>query len=168
MRTLFMKKLAFCAAVLFLSVGAQAQGGGFDELAGIKGVEYIHLDKEKLAQLAENGESIQYGDTVVLGDKKGEIFSLLETVDVYVCEEGDGADKLEKKVKPVLNQKDYQTIVDMSQDDQKVKILQKKTGENVRNVIFVVDKEDKQVVLVVLEGKLDLAKLIEEQSNKND
>lgn len=64
--------------------------------------------------------------------------------------------------------KDWEPLVDVKDEDgEVVKIYQAKKGKKVTNIIFALDEDEAS--LVVLDGTLDIAQLMEmEQNGDND
>ena len=164
MRTLLLK-VAFCATVLFAPMSAKAQGAEFKKLAEIKGVEYVHMDKNMINLAAKNGQELKHGN-VTIADGDSDILNYLEDVFIYSCEQKKDAEKLKKEVLKLLKNEKWQTLMDVASDEgEKVKMCQAKEGEKYTNVIFV--EEDDETTLVLLTGALDIAKLIEKYTNGN-
>ena len=57
-----LKKLALCAALVFVCVNINAQSTNFDKLAKMKGVEFQHVDKEMIGLAAKTGQALQLGE----------------------------------------------------------------------------------------------------------
>ena len=169
------KRLAVCAAVAFLSVGAMAQMSDWEKLANMKDVEYIHLNKSMIEQETKNGNPVNAisllpfslalanGNNVIEGDKIGKALELMEDVQVFTCEESKSAAKFAKKVKALLKKGKYQSLMDVNDEDDMVKICQSQEGEKIRSIIFVEEKDDEdlEVTLVMIDGTLDLTKFMQ-------
>lgn len=162
MRTLLLK-VALCATVLFAPTTAKAQVAEFKELAKIKGVEVVHMDKKMINSAAEKGEDLKY-DEITIAGSGSEILNYLDDVFLYRCEAQKGAEILKKKVLKLLKNEKWQTLMDVAGDEgEKVKMCQAKEGEKNTNVFFV--EKDDETVFVVMTGSLDLANLIEKYTN---
>ena len=162
MRTLLVK-VALCATVVFAPMSAKAQGAEFKKLAEIKGVEYVHMDKNMISLAAKNGQELKHGN-VTIADGDSDILNYLEDVFIYSCEQKKDAEKLKKEVLKLLKNEKWQTLMDVASDEgEKVKMCQAKEGEKYTNVFFV--EKDDETVFVVMTGSLDLANLIEKYTN---
>ena len=161
MRTLLVK-VALCATVLFAPTTAKAQGAEFKQLAQIKGVEVVHMDKKMINSAAKKGEDLKYNEITIAGG--GSVLNYLDDVFLYRCEAQKGAEKLKKQVLKLLKNEKWQTLMDVAGDEgEKVKMCQTKEGEKNTNVFFV--EKDDETVFVVMTGSLDLANLIEKYTN---
>ena len=161
MKCTLLKRMAVCAAAVCLTFGAEAQTENFEKFANIKGVEYVHVDKSMIELAAQNGESIKHGDNIIIGDTSGEILRQVDDVKVFTCKQVKAAEKLKKGVLALSKDEKFQSLIDVNGEDGYVKICQSHNGEKTLNVIFVEDAEDKETTLVLIDGSLDLAKLME-------
>ena len=57
-----MKKWAVCAVLVFVCANAYAQSTNFEELAKIKGVEYVQVNKDMIKLAGLEGKGLQLGD----------------------------------------------------------------------------------------------------------
>ena len=57
-----MRKLAVCAVLVFVCANAHAQSTNFEELAKIKGVEYVQVNKDMIKLTGLEGKGLQLGD----------------------------------------------------------------------------------------------------------
>lgn len=167
MCTLLFKKMAVCLAAVCLALSAGAQTNDFDKFANIKGVEYVHVDKNMIELAAKNGESIKNGDNIIIGDASGEILRQVDDVKVFTCKQGKAATKLKKGVLALLKKEEYHSLIDMTEGEAKVKISQSHEDGKTQNIVFVEGEEDQETGLVVIEGTLDIAKLMEQQANED-
>ena len=160
-----MKKLAVCAVLAFVCVGANAQSNAFDELAKIKGVEYQHVDKNMINLAAKQGDGLHVGDIVNLGQGAGEEFlNQFDDVKVFTCEDGGNIKKFKKAALKLLKGKEWEPLVDTKGDDGEiVKIYLSKKGEQSTNVILAV--EENEATLVVISGTFDFAKMMQQGMN---
>ncbi len=162
-----LKKMTVFATAVCLTLSAGAQTKDFEKFANIKGVEYVHLDENMVKLAAQNGEPIKHGGHIIIGDKCGDILSQVDDVKVFTCKQGKAAKKLKTGVLALLKNEKYQSLIDVNESDALVKIYQSHAGEKTQNVVFVEDTEDQETVLVVIDGTLDIAKLIEQQAEKD-
>ena len=160
-----MKKLAVCAVLAFVCVGANAQSNAFDELAKIKGVEYQHVDKNMINLAAKQGNGLHVGDVVNLGQGAGEEFlNQFDDVKVYSCEDGGKIKKFKKAALKLLKGKEWEPLIDTKGDDGEiVKIYLSKKGEQSTNVVLAVEEDE--ATLVVISGTFDLAKMMQQGMN---
>lgn len=80
-------KVALCAAIMLISTSANALGKDFKNLIKIEGVEHVHIGKFLLNLAAKNGESINFGENISIGNKSSNILKKIDTIDVYTSEE---------------------------------------------------------------------------------
>ncbi len=163
-----MKKWAVCAVLLLACLSVNAQNFNFEKLAKIKGVEYTHVDKEKINLAASLGEGLHIGESVNLGggDDAGKFLQQLDDVKVFSCEEKGSIKKFKKTALDLLKGQEWEPLVDTTGDDgEMVKIYLSKNGEYSTNVILAV--EDDEANLVVISGTFDLAKMMQQAMNKN-
>ena len=163
MRTLFVK-VALCAAVIFAPTTAKAQGTEFEKLAKIKGVEYVHMDKNAINSAIETGSGLNLGNVVNIDDGFADMFDDLK---VFSCEEKSVIKKFEKEATKFLKDKKWQSLIDTTDDDgEKVRILQAKNGEKTTTVIFTV--EENEAALVIVDGKFNIAEMMGKYSETDD
>lgn len=163
MRTLFVK-VALCAAVIFAPTTAKAQGTEFEKLAIIKGVEYVHMNKNAINSAIETGSGLNLGNVVNIDDGFADMFDDLKA---FSCEEKSVIKKFEKEATKFLKDKKWQSLIDTTDEDgEKVRILQAKNGEKTTTVIFAV--EENEATLVVVDGKFNIAEMMGKYSKTDD
>ena len=159
-------KVALCAAIMFISTGANALGKDFKKLAKIEGVEHVHIGKFLLSLAAKNGESVNIGNDITFTGKSGNMLKKIDTVDVYTCEEKNSAEQLSQQVRSILDGEGWEPLIDATDgEDYKSKIYQNQQGKHTTVVIFA--EEGNEASLVVIDGKIDMAQLMN-QMNKED
>jgi len=161
MCTLF--RVALCATLMTAPTAAIAQGKAFKKLLKMDGVEHVHIPKFLIKLAAKNGEGLHVGDnTVIGGDGAGDILKDIKTVDVFNCENKEVAEKMSKRVKSILDGSGWEALIDVKDGEgEKVKIYQNQHGKQTTVAIFA--EEENEASLVVIDGELDMAKLIEQQ-----
>lgn len=166
MKHTLLVKMALCAAILLASTGANALGKNFKKLAKIEGVEHVHVGKFLLNLAAKNGESVNFGENIVIGDKSGNILKKIDTIDVYTSEKKNSAEQLSLHVRNILDGNGWEPLINMTDEDgEKVKIYQNQHGKHSTVIIFA--EEDGEASLVVIDGKLDMAQLMEQMSKED-
>ena len=159
-------KVALCAAIMLTPIGANASSKDFKKLAKIEGVEHVHIGKFLLNLAAKNGESVNIGDDITFTGKSGDILKKINTIDVYTSEEKNSAEQLSKLVRSILDGNDWEPLINATDEDgEKVKIYQNQHGKHTTVIIFA--EEDGEASLVVIDGKLDMAQLMEQMSKEN-
>ena len=159
-------KVALCAAIMLTSTGANASNKDFKKLAKIEGVEHVHVGKFLLNLAAKNGESVSFGENISIGDKSGNILKKINTIDVYTSEEKKTIEQLSQHVRNILDGNDWEPLINMTDEDgEKVKIYQKQQGKHTTVIIFA--EEDGKASLMVIDGKLDMAQLMEQMNKEN-
>ena len=163
MKTLLFR-VVLCATMMLAPAVANAQGKDFKKLLKMDGVEHIHIPKFLIKLAAKNGEGIHVGDnTVIGGDGADDLLKDIETVDVFNCEKKDVVQKMSKRVKSILDGSGWDALIDVKDGDgEKVKIYQNQHGKQTTVAIFA--EEENEASLVVIDGELDMAKLIEQQN----
>ena len=166
MKHTLLVKVALCAAIMLTSTGANALGKDFKKLAKIEGVEHVHIGKFLINLAAKNGENITLGENIIVGDKSGNILKKIDTIDVYTSEEKNTIEQLSQQVRSILDGNGWEPLINMTDGDgEKVKIYQNQHGKHSTVIIFA--EEDGEASLVVIDGKLDMAKLMEQMSKEN-
>ncbi|MBO4719276.1 MAG: DUF4252 domain-containing protein [Prevotella sp.] len=159
-------KVALCAAIMLTSTGANASNKDFKKLAKIEGVEHVHVGKFLLNLAAKNGESVNFGDNIAIGGKSGNLLKKIDTIDVYSCEKKNTAEQLSQYVQSILDGNGWEPLINATDEDgEKVKIYQNQQGKHTTVIIFA--EEDNEASLVVIDGKLDMAQLMEQMSKEN-
>jgi len=159
-------KVALCAAIMLTSTGANASNKDFKKLAKIEGVEHVHVGKFLLNLAAKNGESVSFGENISIGDKSGNILKKINTIDVYTSEKKNTIEQLSQHVRNILDGNDWEPLINMTDEDgEKVKIYQKQQGKHTTVIIFA--EEDGEASLMVIDGKLDMAQLMEQMNKEN-
>lgn len=159
-------KVALCAAIMFISTSAYALDKDFEKLAKIKGVEHVHVGQAMLDLAAKNGGNIDLGENMSFVGKSGDILDKIDSIDVFTSENKKSIEQLSKQARRILDGKGWEPLIDATDEDgQKSKIYQKQHGKHTTIVIFA--EEEGEASLVVIDGKLDMAKMMEQMSNEN-
>lgn len=159
-------KVALCAAIMLTPIGANASNKDIKKLAKIEGVEHVHIGKFLLNLAAKNGGNIDLGENMSFGGKSGNILKKINTIDVYTSEEKNSAEQLSQHVRSILDDNGWEPLINMTDEDgEKVKIYQNQQGKHTIVIIFA--EEESEASLVVIDGKLDMAQLMEQMSKEN-
>ena len=160
-------KVALCAAIMLTPTGANASNKDFKKLSKIEGVEHVHVGKFLLNLAAKNGGDIDLGENISFsGNKSGDILKKIDTIDVYTSEEKNSAEQLSQYVRNILDGNGWEPLINMTDGDgEKVKIYQNQHGKHSTVIIFA--EEDGEASLVVIDGKLDMAQLMEQINQEN-
>ena len=159
-------KVALCAAIMFISTSAYALGKDFKKLAKIEGVEHVHVGKFLLNLAAKNGGNVDFGEKMSFVAKSGDILDKIDSIDVFTSEDKNSIEQLSQQARKILNGNGWEPLIDATDEDgQKSKIYQKQHGKHTTIVIFA--EEEGEASLVVIDGKLDMAKMMEQMSNEN-
>ena len=159
-------KVALCAAIMFISTGANALGKDFKKLAKIEGVEHVHVGKFLLNLAAKNGGNVDFGEGIKFSAKSGDILKDIDTIDVYTSEEKNSAEQLSQQVRSILDGEGWEPLIDATDGEgYKSKIYQNQQGKHTTVIIFA--EEDGEASLVVIDGKLDMAQLMEQINQEN-
>ena len=159
-------KAVLCAAILLTSTGANASNKDFKKLAKIDGVEHVHIGKFLMNLAAKNGGSVDLGENMSFVGKSGDILKKIDTIDVYTSEEKKTIEQLSQHVRSILDGNGWEPLINATDEDgEKVKIYQNQHGKHTTVIIFA--EEDGEASLVVIDGKLDMAQLMEQMSKEN-
>ena len=157
------RKWAVCAVLVFVCANAHAQSTNFEELAKIKGVEYVQVNKDMIKLAAQQGECLRVGDIINLGgnDLGGTYLHQLDDVKLFSCEEKGSIRKFTKTALNLLKGEQWEPLIDTKDEDGGIiKIYLSKNGEHSTNAFLMV--EDEEADLVVLNGTFDFAKMMQE------
>ena len=166
MKYTLLVKVALCAVIMLNSTGANASNKNFKKLSKIEGVEHFHIGKFLLNLAAKNGESVSFGENISIGDKSGNILKKIDAIDVYTSEERNSAEQLSQYVRNILDGNSWEPLINMTDEDgEKVKIYQNQQGKHTTVIIFA--EEESEASLVVIDGKLDMAQLMEQMNKEN-
>ena len=159
-------KVALCAAIMFTSTGANALDKNFKKLTKIEGVEHVHIGKFLLSLAAKNGESVNIGEDITFTGKSGDMLKKINSIDAFTCEEKKTVEQLSQQVRNILDGNGWEPLIDAKDEDgQRSKIYQKQQGKHTTVVIFA--EEGNEASLVVIDGKLDMAQLMEQMNKEN-
>lgn len=154
-------KVVICAAIMLTSADAKALGNEFKKLANIEGVEHVHVGKFLLNLAVKNGENINFGENISIGDKSCNILKKINTVDVYTSEEKNSAKQLSLYVQSILDDNEWEPLINMTDEDgEKVKIYQSQKGKRATVIIFA--EEENEASLVVIDGKINMAQMMKQ------
>jgi len=159
-------KVALCTAILLTSTGADASNKDFKKLAKIDGMEHVHIGKFLLKLAAKNGGSIDFGENMSFVGKSGNILKKIDSIDVYTSEEKKTIEQLSQHVRSILDGNGWEPLINATDEDgEKVKIYLHQNGKHTTVIIFA--EENDEASLVVIDGKLDMAQLMEQMSKEN-
>lgn len=158
-----MRKWAVCAVLVFVCANAHAQSTNFEELAKIKGVEYVQVNKDMIKLAGLEGKGLQLGDMEFTPEqgKGADFYDQFDNIKVFSCEQKGSIKKFTKTALNLLKGQEWEPLMDTKDDDGEiVKIYLSKNGERSTNVILAVSDEDAN--LVVINGTFDFAKMMQE------
>ena len=159
-------KVALCATIMFTSTGANALDKNFKKLTKIEGVEHVHIGKFLLSLAAKNGESVNIGEDITFTGKSGDMLKKINSIDVFTSEEKKTIEQLSQHVRNILDGNGWEPLIDAKDEEgYKSKIYQKQQGKHTTIVIFA--EEDSEASLVVIDGKIDMAQVMN-QMNQED
>lgn len=151
------------AMALMVSV-AFGQSNAFKQLAQIEGVEHVSINKSMLDMVAKSGGNFDFGENLAINGMSGDMLKKMENLSIYHCEAREAAENLSTQVKRILGGRGWESLVDANGDDgEKMKIYQLRKGKNSTLVIYT--EEDDESALIVIDGKLDFAKLMAEEKD---
>ena len=114
--------------------------------------------------VAKSGGDLDFGENLSVGGMSGDILKKMESLSIYHCEAKEAAENLSTQVKRILGGRGWEPLVNANGDDgEKMKIYQSRKGKNSTLVIYT--EEDDESALIVIEGKMDFAKLMAEEKD---
>lgn len=158
-----MRKWAVCAVLVFVCANAHAQSTNFEELAKIKGVEYVQVNKDMIKLAGLEGKGLQLGDMEFTPEqgKGADFYDQFDNIKVFTCEQKGSVKKFTKTALSLLKGQEWEPLMDTKDDDGEiVKIYLSKNGEHSTNVLLAVDEEEAH--LMVINGTFDFAKMMQE------
>lgn len=158
-----MMKWAFCAVFVFVCASAYAQNTNFEELAKIKGVESVQVNKDMIKLAGMEGKSLNLGEMEFKPEegKGADFYDQFDFIKVFTCEEKGSIKKFKNTALNLLKGQEWEPLIDTKgEDGEIVKIYLSKNGEHTTNVILTV--EDEEANLVVINGTFDFAKMMQE------
>ena len=157
------RKWAVCAVLVFVCANAHAQSTNFEELAKIKGVEYVQVNKDMIKLAGLEGKGLQLGDMEFTPEqgKGADFYDQFDNIKVFTCEQKGSVKKFTKTALNLLKGQEWEPLIDTKDDDGEiVKIYLSKNGEHSTNVLLAVDEEEAH--LMVINGTFDFAKMMQE------
>jgi hypothetical protein len=159
-----MKRTILCVAMALMVSVAFGQKDDFKQLAQIEGVEHVSINKSMLDMVAKSGGNFDFGENLAINGMSGDILKKMENLSIYHCEAREAAENLSTQVKRILGGRGWEPLVEANEGDgEKVKIYQLQKGKNSTLVIYT--EEDDESALIVIDGKLDFAKLMAEEKD---
>ncbi len=158
-----MRKWAVCAVLVFVCANAHAQSTNFEELAKIKGVEYVQVNKDMIKLAGMEGKGLQLGEMEFTPEqgKGADFYDQFDNIKVFTCEQKGSVKKFTKTALNLLKGQEWEPLMDTKDDDGEiVKIYLSKNGEHSTNVLLAVDEEEAH--LMVINGTFDFAKMMQE------
>ena len=157
------RKWAICAMLVFVCANVQAQNANFDELAKIKGVEHVQVNKDMIKLAGMEGKGLQLGDMEFTPEqgKGADFYDQFDNIKVFTCEQKGSVKKFTKTALNLLKGQEWEPLMDTKDDDGEiVKIYLSKNGERSTNVVLALS--DEEAHLVVINGTFDFAKMMQE------
>ena len=157
------RKWAICAMLVFVCANAHAQSTNFEELAKIKGVEYVQVNKDMIKLAGLEGKGLQLGDMEFTPEqgKGADFYDQFDNIKVFTCEQKGSVKKFTKTALNLLKGQEWEPLMDTKDDDGEiVKIYLSKNGEHSTNVLLAFDEEEAH--LMVINGTFDFAKMMQE------
>ena len=158
-----MRKWAVCAVLVFACASANAQNTNFEELAKIKGVEYVQVNKDMIKLAGMEGKGLQLGEMEFIPEegKGADFYDQFDNVKLFTCEEKGSIKKFTKTALNLLKGEQWEPLIDTKDEDGEIiKIYLSKNGEHSSNVILGVGEEEAH--LMVINGTFDFAKMMQE------
>lgn len=176
-----MKKLVSLLAVVLFSMTAYAQSveDALNALAKKEGVQVMNINKDFVeAQIATALSSItdeakRKEAEKEMRESSDDAMGVLEDiVNLQILTTTDASKAIQEEVKTALqtlNLTGYETLIDVKDEDSDVKIYQEKQADNTyKTLIMIDDKEDNEVVALLLHTYKDLMTFAEDLEKKEN
>lgn len=176
-----MKKLVSLLAVVLFSMTAYAQNveDALNALAKKEGVQVMNINKDFVeAQIATALSSItdeakRKEAEKEMRESSDDAMGVLENiVNLQILTTTDASKAIQEEVKTALqtlNLTGYETLIDVKDEDSDVKIYQEKQADNTyKTLIMIDDKEDHEVVALLLHTYKDLMTFAEDLEKKEN
>ncbi|MDD7448768.1 MAG: DUF4252 domain-containing protein [Prevotellaceae bacterium] len=176
-----MKKLVSLLAVVLFSMTAYAQSveDALNALAKKEGVQVMNINKDFVeAQIATALSSItdeakRKEAEKEMRESSDDAMGVLEDiVNLQILTTTDASKAIQEEVKTALqtlNLTGYETLIDVKDEDSDVKIYQEKQADNTyKTLIMIDDKEDHEVVALLLHTYKDLMTFAEDLEKKEN
>lgn len=176
-----MKKLVSLLAVVLFSMTAYAQSveDALNALAKKEGVQVMNINKDFVeAQIATALSSItdeakRKEAEKEMRESSDDAMGVLEDiVNLQILTTTDASKAIQEEVKTALqtlNLTGYETLIDVKDEDSDVKIYQEKQADNTyKTLIMIDDKEDHEVVALLLHTYKDLMTFAEDLEKTED
>ncbi len=176
-----MKKLVSLLAVVLFSMTTYAQSveDALNALAKKEGVQVMNINKDFVeTQIATALSSItdeakRKEAEKEMRESSDDAMGILEDiVNLQILTTTDASKAIQEEVKTALqtlNLTGYETLIDVKDEDSDVKIYQEKQADNTyKTLIMIDDKEDNEVVALLLHTYKDLMTFAEELEKKED
>lgn len=176
-----MKKLVSLLAVVLFSMTAYAQSveDALNALAKKEGVQVMNINKDFVeAQIATALSSItdeakRKEAEKEMRESSDDAMGVLEDiVNLQILTTTEASKAIQEEVKTALqtlNLTGYETLIDVKDEDSDVKIYQEKQADNTyKTLIMIDDKEDNEVVALLLHTYKDLMTFAEDLEKKEN
>ena len=104
-----MKKLTVCVILALICTGAQARNKTFDNLAKIKDVECVHINKMLLKLASMKGEDLHIGESINIGK---DTFNKIKDIKIYTTDNLESVNQMKEVVLNHIKGKDWEPLVD--------------------------------------------------------
>ncbi len=176
-----MKKLVSLLAVVLFSMTTYAQSveDALNALAKKEGVQVMNINKDFVeTQIATALSSItdeakRKEAEKEMRESSDDAMGILEDiVNLQILTTTDASKAIQEEVKTALqtlNLTGYETLIDVKDEDSDVKIYQEKQADNTyKTLIMIDDKEDNEVVALLLHTYKDLMTFAEDLEKKEN
>lgn len=159
-RTILSIALALCVGCAF------AQSNAFAKLADIKGVEHVNINKTMLNLAAKSGGNFDFGDGLALEGMEDDMIKKMDNIRIYNCEDKEDAEAFGMQVRSIMRGRGWEPLMVGAEDGEKLNISQFKKGK--KSAIAIFHEGEDESALIVIEGKLDFKKLLEEKDEESE
>lgn len=158
-RTILLFAIALMASVTF------GQKKDFKQLAQIEGVEHVNINKTMLNLAIKNGGQFDFGETFSINGVSN-ILNQLERITIYSSEAQEATKKMNTQASSILSGSGWEQLLSVNEEDvENVRIYQSRKGQ--KSTLFVYRTDEEESELMIIEGSLDLIKLIQEEIDEN-
>lgn len=130
------------------SLNTNAQVKAFEKYAEMKNVTYVYISKHMLGMAGKNAAPSVPGIDINM------LLSKLTGIQIISSENKGAQTKLKDDVKNIMSKGDYEVLMQMNEDDSKVKIFHS-INKQQSAVVMLVESND-EVAVMVFSGKFTL------------
>lgn len=153
------KRIIPLLVAFMVAMGAWAQSPFFNECENNKNVTTVFITKAML-QMASELPGVNGGQMKMLRDK-------IDNVQIVTSENSSGRKFMEKRIGQFSSSNGYELLMKVNDDGEDVKICRTTLNDDKFRYVAVV-KEDKEMSVIIVEGKLSISDMVASFGLKTD